>query len=169
MLWFVLLQSSLRSHGLMNINHVQPYLFKHTLGRGLISFSACLCALFSNYEQMSAAMVELLNHHKSSCHPLANRPAYAHWHTRTCSLKLKTAFLCAHALKARLNASMHAHTHTTPSHFLPSFLCTVSQFCSRHAFIVIASGLSYKCSIIHCSSKRKKNSQYEKTKLKKSE
>lgn len=40
------------------------------------------------------------------------------------------------------------HTHTTPSHFLPSFLCTVSQFCSRHAFIVIASGLSYKCSII---------------------
>lgn len=48
------------------------------------------------------------------------------------------------------------HTHTTPSHFLPSFLCTVSQFCSRHAFIVIASGLSYKCSIIHCSSKKKK-------------
>lgn len=148
-----LLQSSFRSHSLMNINHVQPYLFKHTLCLGLISFSACLCALFSNYEQMSAAMVELLNHHKSSCHPLANRPAYAQWHTRTCSLKLKTPFLCAHALKARLNAC--THIHTTPSHFLPSFLCTVSQFCSRHAFIVITSGLSNKFSIIHCASKKK--------------
>lgn len=162
MIHFFLLQSSLCSHCLMNINHVQPYLFKHTLRLGLISFSACLCSLSSDYEQMSAAMVELLNHHKSSCHPLLNGPAYAHWrtHVHARSLKLKAAFLCTHTPRAR------THIRTTPNHFLPSFLRTVSQLCSRHAFIVITSGLNYKFSIIH-SSRKKENQNFKKMQKKK--
>lgn len=101
---FFLLQPSLRMCRLTNINHVQAHSFKHTVRLGLISFSASLSSLFSNYDQMSAAVVELLIYHKSSHQSLMNGPACTH---RT--------FLHSHALKAV--ASTHTHVGVqTPIH-----------------------------------------------------
>ncbi len=104
----------------MNINHIQAHLFKQALTRlRLISFSAFLSSLFSNYDQMSAAMAELLNHHKSSHQSLMNGPACTHTVRQKWvdGIKTRNCILTFMWTKKRT----HVHTRSTPNRFLPSY------------------------------------------------
>lgn len=97
--------------------------------------------LFFNRDQMSSAMAELLNHHKSSHQLLVNGRACTHSHANTHSLGWWT-----HKTQNCMFPFMCTENTRLQNRFLPSFLRTASQLCSRHASIVITSGLNYKFS-----------------------
>ena len=73
---------------------------------------------------------------------------HAHTHAHTCTHTHTCTYTHTHT-HTRSRSHTPPFTHTTTNRFLPSVLRAASQPCSRHAPIVITSGLNYKFSITH--------------------